>query len=258
MKEIDQRSDGSSKGFKEGSDGWALIFSAFFPFTFRHGSSTCSSINLVPRAFRSIFWGKSPGDGVGSPFLFIWPYGNSHYFQFSTSVITPEVKNEEEDCEVSITPVGCYNENPKKPALPKVFYNEAEPGKPNFGGSLLQWSNYFKADFRSFLCKCAHLARSNKWGYFGVREIGRSKATDHEYWVCTRKNREIREFTQRRRRRQRERNRAYSISFNSYKCWQFFWSWILKDCIKFQEKKKKVVDMCSRPRQNVKLGTFTL
>ena len=33
---------------------------------------------------------------------------------------------------------------------------------------------------------------------------------------------------------------------------------ILKDCIKVQEKKKKVVVLCSRPRQNVKLGTFTL
>ena len=31
-----------------------------------------------------------------------------------------------------------------------------------------------------------------------------------------------------------------------------------KDCIKVQEKKKKVVVLCSRPRQNVKLGTFTL
>ena len=30
------------------------------------------------------------------------------------------------------------------------------------------------------------------------------------------------------------------------------------DCIKVQEKKKKVVVVCSRPRQNVKLGTFTL
>ena len=39
---------------------------------------------------------------------------------------------------------------------------------------------------------------------------------------------------------------------------EFFWSWILKDCIKVHEKKKKVVVMCSRPRQNVKLGTFTL
>ena len=35
----------------------------------------------------------------------------------------------------------------------------------------------------------------------------------------------------------------------------FFWSWILKDCIKVQEKKKKVVVLCTRPRQNVKLGT---
>ena len=43
------------------------------------------------------------------------------------------------------------------------------------------------------------------------------------------------------------------------KCWpKCSWSWILKDCIKVQEKKKKVVVLCSRPRQNVNLSTFTL
>ena len=31
---------------------------------------------------------------------------------------------------------------------------------------------------------------------------------------------------------------------------------ILKDCIKVQEKKKKVIVLCSRPPQNVKLGIF--
>ena len=35
-----------------------------------------------------------------------------------------------------------------------------------------------------------------------------------------------------------------------------FLSWILKDCIKVLEKKTKVV-VCSRPRRNVKFGTFT-
>ena len=39
---------------------------------------------------------------------------------------------------------------------------------------------------------------------------------------------------------------------------KFCRSLILKDCIKVQEKKKKVVVLCSRPGQNVKLGTFTL
>ena len=39
---------------------------------------------------------------------------------------------------------------------------------------------------------------------------------------------------------------------------KFFWSWILKDCIKIQEEKKKVIVLCSRPRHNVKLGTFML
>ena len=34
---------------------------------------------------------------------------------------------------------------------------------------------------------------------------------------------------------------AYSISFNTSNIGNFFWSWILKDCIKVQEKKKKNV-----------------
>ena len=35
--------------------------------------------------------------------------------------------------------------------------------------------------------------------------------------------------------------RAYSISFNSSNLGNFFWSWILIDCIEVQQKKKKVV-----------------
>ena len=52
--------------------------------------------------------------------------------------------------------------------------------------------------------------------------------------------------------------RAYSISFNSSNFGKFYYSWIVKDCIKVQEEKKKIVVFCSRPRQNVKLGSFTL
>ena len=52
--------------------------------------------------------------------------------------------------------------------------------------------------------------------------------------------------------------RTYSILFNSSNVGKIFWRWILKDCIKVQEKKKKVVVLCSHPWQNVKLGTFKL
>ena len=51
---------------------------------------------------------------------------------------------------------------------------------------------------------------------------------------------------------------AYSNSFNSSNVGKFYWSWILKDCMKVQEKKKKVVVLSSRRQQNKKLGTFTL
>ena len=50
--------------------------------------------------------------------------------------------------------------------------------------------------------------------------------------------------------------RAYSISFTSSNVDKCFWSWILKDCIKVQEKKKKVVVLCSRSRQSVKFRHF--
>ena len=45
--------------------------------------------------------------------------------------------------------------------------------------------------------------------------------------------------------------RAYSILFNSSNVVNFLWSWILKECIEVQEKKKKVVVLRSRPPQNV-------
>ena len=54
--------------------------------------------------------------------------------------------------------------------------------------------------------------------------------------------------------------RAYSNSFNSSNVGKFFWSWILKDCIKVQDFKEKesLCVLCSRPPHNVKLDTFTL
>ena len=51
-------------------------------------------------------------------------------------------------------------------------------------------------------------------------------------------------------------NRVYSTLFNSTKFGEFFWRLILKDCIKVQEKEKKIVVLCSRPTQSVKLGHF--
>ena len=54
--------------------------------------------------------------------------------------------------------------------------------------------------------------------------------------------------------------RAYSISFNPSKMLATFLDLNFKELyyIEVQEKKKNVVVLCSRPRQDVKLGTFTL
>ena len=46
--------------------------------------------------------------------------------------------------------------------------------------------------------------------------------------------------------------RAYSISFNSSNVSNFFWTWILKDCIEVQKKKKKVVVLCLRPPRKIR------
>ena len=50
--------------------------------------------------------------------------------------------------------------------------------------------------------------------------------------------------------------RAYSISFNSSDVGKCFWSWILKDCIEVQEKKKKVAVLCSRSRTKREIRHF--
>ena len=47
---------------------------------------------------------------------------------------------------------------------------------------------------------------------------------------------------------------ACSASFNLSNVGSLFWSRILKDCIEVQERRKKVVAVCSRPPQKVKLG----
>ena len=60
-------------------------------------------------------------------------------------------------------------------------------------------------------------------------------------WPLSRGNKEF---------KQRRRRRLWNRHFNSSDVGNIFWSWILEDCIKVQEKKRKVVVLCSRPRQN--------
>ena len=47
--------------------------------------------------------------------------------------------------------------------------------------------------------------------------------------------------------------RTFFILFSSLNVSQRFWTWILKDCIELEEKKKRVVVLCSRPLLNVKI-----
>ena len=82
---------------------------------------------------------------------------------------------------------------------------------------------------------------------------------------------EYSELKQKRRRRLRKRHlkSEFALLQTSSRLFQtrsirqinvgkFFWSWILKDCIKVQEKKKKVVVSCSCPREKVNLGVLSL
>ena len=77
-------------------------------------------------------------------------------------------------------------------------------------------------------------------------------------------NRELKQLRRRRLRKKTSRclelYRAYSISFNPSKMLAIFLDLNFKELyyIEVQEKKKNVVVLCSRPRQDVKLGTFTL
>ena len=50
--------------------------------------------------------------------------------------------------------------------------------------------------------------------------------------------------------------RAYSISVNSSDVGNFFWSYILKHCIKVQEKKKESCCLLFRPRKNREIRQF--
>ena len=75
--------------------------------------------------------------------------------------------------------------------------------------------------------------------------------------VSLQHQRELKQQRRRRRLRCFKLYRAYSISFTQCNVGKYFWSWIPKDSIKVQEKKKKLVVLCSRLRQNGKLGTFT-
>lgn len=70
--------------------------------------------------------------------------------------------------------MGCYMEDANDLAMQEIFYNEGDPRKPNFAGSLLPVSSEeFAAEFPNFVCRCAREAKINGWEYFGVREPGK-------------------------------------------------------------------------------------
>ena len=69
--------------------------------------------------------------------------------------------------------MGCYKEVGSDLAMQDIFHNELSPELPNFDGNVLpDSSDDYIAAFPDFLCKCARKAAENKWGYFGVRELG--------------------------------------------------------------------------------------
>ena len=75
-------------------------------------------------------------------------------------------------CDINVTPVGCFKDDPNNSIMDEIFYSEKLPGTPNYGGHSLHSSQNFKADFPEFLCRCARYAKGSGWQYFGVKELG--------------------------------------------------------------------------------------
>lgn len=75
-------------------------------------------------------------------------------------------------CDIDVTPVGCFKDDPNDPTMDEIFYSQKLPGTPNYGGNSLHTSQNYKADFPEFLCRCARYAKGSRWQYFGVRELG--------------------------------------------------------------------------------------
>lgn len=75
-------------------------------------------------------------------------------------------------CDINVTPVGCFKDDPNNSAMDEIFYSEKLPGMPNYGGNSLHTSQNYKADFPEFLCRCARYAKGSGWQYFGVKELG--------------------------------------------------------------------------------------
>ena len=75
-------------------------------------------------------------------------------------------------CDINVTPVGCFKDDPNNSAMDEIFYSEKLPGTPNYGGNSLHTSQNYKADFPEFLCRCARYAKGSGWQYFGVKELG--------------------------------------------------------------------------------------
>ena len=93
--------------------------------------------------------------------------------------------------------------------------------------------------------------------------------TLEQHWRTVQSETVNRELKQQRRRRLRKRHlksefallqtlsRLFHLVY-FVKCWQMFLELNSKGLYQSSGKEKKVVVLCSRPRQNVNLGTFTL
>ena len=86
----------------------------------------------------------------------------------------------------------------------------------------------------------------------------------HRAKMCGEMNRELKQQRRRRLRKCHSKSesrclklyRLYSISFNSSNVGNFFRSWILKDCIEVQEKKKESRCLAVTSSKNLKLDTM--
>lgn len=75
-------------------------------------------------------------------------------------------------CEVSHTPIGCYNENPNDRAFFTELVNQVNPISEKFNGMIMEYGNGWSTEFTKFLCRCARQARLLKYNMFGVHKGG--------------------------------------------------------------------------------------
>lgn len=75
-------------------------------------------------------------------------------------------------CETSFVPVGCYKDQENHRLLRHYILNERDPSTSNYGGRLIDWSNWHEY-LPQFICRCAKKAKLLGYDVFGIEYYGK-------------------------------------------------------------------------------------